>query len=241
MRILMVGCEYTGTTTLAVEISKWIERVVGGVIHGGLAFHDHFKGVEAGHIGTEGPKELSEEDLKDYFSWSDRHRQSYKHYLMTYHVQETFIKVDPHHLMIGMHIDDEIFGMRYLGYDEGGKPGFFRLMSIHTESKIMEHGPDTILMLVKASPEVVRKRMRDNPHPHGMLKDGDVEDVLAQFEDLYEKSNVGVLGRRFILDTSNATIEETMAEFVEKITPHLSRTDQLRIMTRSNILATIDS
>ena len=240
MNILMVGCEYTGTSTLAVEISKWAERVVGGAIHGGLSFHDHFKGVEAGHIGTEGPKELTEEDLKDYLSWSDKHRQSYKHYLMTYHVQETFLSVDPHHLMIGMHIDDEIFGLRYLGYDEGDNPGFFRLMSIHTEAKIMEHGSDTILILVKASPEVVRNRMRDNPHPHGMLKDEDIEDVLAQFEDLYEKSNIGILGRRFVLDTSDMSVDQTMTEFVEKLSPLLSRTDQLRVMTRRNILDTID-
>ena len=240
MNILMTGCEYTGTSTLAVEISKWTERVIGGMIHGGLGFHDHFKGVEAGHIGPDGAKELSEEDLKDYLSWSDRHRQSYKHYMMTYHVQETFLKTDPHHLMIGMHIDDEIFGMRYLGYDEGGKPGFFRLMSIHTEAKIMESGPDTILVLVKASPQVVRQRMRDNPHPHGMMKDEDVEDILAQFEDLYEKSNLGAQGKRFVLDTSNSTVEETMAEFAEKIGSLLSRSDQLRVMTRKNILATID-
>ena len=41
MRLLLIGCEYAGTTTLAVEMSKWMERVVGGAIHGGLAFHDH--------------------------------------------------------------------------------------------------------------------------------------------------------------------------------------------------------
>jgi hypothetical protein len=39
------------------------------------------------------------------------------------------------------------------------------------------------------------------------------------------------------LDTSEATVEETMREFVEKIEPHLSQADRLRIQTRATLRA----
>ena len=111
MRLLMVGSEYAGTTTLNIEISKWIDRVIGGAVHGGLGFHDHFKLVEGG------PPEPSKEEIEESLSWSAHHRQGYKHYVMTYHLAHAFFS-DPHHLLIGMHFDDEVYGPRYFGYGE---------------------------------------------------------------------------------------------------------------------------
>jgi hypothetical protein len=230
MKILMMGCEYSGTTTLAIEISKWIERVVGGAIHGGLSFHDHFKLIDDGHVGPGGPRAVSEDDRKESLAFSGRHRQSYKHYMMTYHTQPTFF-ADPHHLMIGMHFDDEVYGPKYLGYGQD-QADFLHRLSNHFELKILEYGPDTILIQVKASPEAVRRRMRESPHPRALVQESDVEEILARFEALYQASNVGTLGRRFVLDTSSASVEETMAEFVEKIKSRLSDTDRLRILSR---------
>ena len=233
MKILMIGCEYAGTTTLAVEMSKWMERVVGGAIHGGLAFHDHHKLAEAGHVGVKGPPESRPEDEAENLGFSARHRQSYKHYLMSYHLASAFFN-DPHHLMIGMHIDDEIYGPKFLGYGED-QAGLLRKLSVHSEHKMLEYGEDIILILVKASPEVIARRMRESPHEHEMLKEEDIEEVLGKFEDLYKKSHLGTLGRRFVLDTSTSTVEETMAEFADKIKMRMSNTDQLRILTRRKL------
>ena len=38
MRLIIVGCEYTGKTTLSEEIIKWTKNKLGG----GRSFHDHF-------------------------------------------------------------------------------------------------------------------------------------------------------------------------------------------------------
>ena len=38
MRLILVGCEYAGKTTLAEEIVAWTGRTMGG----GRVFHDHF-------------------------------------------------------------------------------------------------------------------------------------------------------------------------------------------------------
>jgi hypothetical protein len=72
-----------------------------------------------------------------------------------------------------------------------------------------------------------------------VLRDDDVDDVLAQFDDLYTGSHVGTLGRRFVLDTSEATVEETMAEFVENMARLMPESDRLRMMTRNIILDTV--
>ena len=39
MRLILNGCEYAGTTTLAGSISKWATELMGGI----LGFHDHWK------------------------------------------------------------------------------------------------------------------------------------------------------------------------------------------------------
>jgi len=163
MKILMIGCEYSGTTTLAIEISKWIDEVVGGTIHGGLSFHDHWKIVEGGHIGKDGAKERDREEDLEHINFSHRHRQGYHHYLLSYHSAPAFFN-DPHHLMIGMHIDDAIYGPRYFGYGGEGKYADRRILSDEVETAIMKHQPDTVLVLLKASPDVIRQRMKANPH-----------------------------------------------------------------------------
>ena len=90
----------------------------------------------------------------------------------------------------------------------------------------MEVAPDTVLVLVKASPEVIARRMRENPHREGLLQEKDIEHVLEAFEEEYERS---FIRRRFVLDTSTATIDETLAEFVEKYQPFFSNADLLRL------------
>ena len=53
MRLVLVGCEYTGKTTLAAEVGRWLESSMGG--HGGGG-HDHFTIPSIAH------RELSEEE-----------------------------------------------------------------------------------------------------------------------------------------------------------------------------------
>jgi len=235
MKILMIGCEYSGTTTLAVEISKWIDEVVGGTIHGGLSFHDHWKIVEGGHIGKDGAKERDREEDLEHINFSHRHRQGYHHYLLSYHSSPAFFN-DPHHLMIGMHIDDEIYGPKFKGYGED-QSGTLRLLSRHFERDILSVGPDTVLVLVKASPDVIRNRMKKSPHKYPLIKDQDVETVLSQFEYHFKQSRVGSLGRKIVLDTSELSASEALKEFVVKIEPHLTDEDRLRILTRGNMFA----
>ena len=55
--------------------------------------------------------------------------------------------------------------------------------------------------------------------------------MLQRFEDEYHLS---ILRHKFVLDTSEATPEETLAEFQRRIAPFLSDGDRLRLLMRGS-------
>ena len=96
----------------------------------------------------------------------------------------------------------------------------------HYEEQILELAPDTILVLVTASPDAIRQRMKDNPHLQGAVQDADVERVLERYEEEYADS---LLTRKTRLDTTSATIQESTDEIVEKIAALMTDKDSQRI------------
>ena len=58
----------------------------------------------------------------------------------------------------------------------------------------------------------------------------DIGHILAAFEEQYESS---LIRNKFALDTSEATVEQTLGQFVEQVEPFLADTDRLRMLTRS--------
>ena len=98
----------------------------------------------------------------------------------------------------------------------------------------MEEAPDTVLILLTASAEVIAQRMHDNPQPRGVLQEKDIEYVLQRFEEEYQGS---LIRRKFTLDTTTATVEETLAEFAEQIELYLSDADRLRMLAHQALHA----
>lgn len=98
------------------------------------------------------------------------------------------------------------------------------------ERAMMELAPDVVLVLVKASPEVIARCMKECPHANTPLEVKDIKHVLARFEEECEGS---ALLHKITLDTSTATVEETVREFADVIEPHLTDTDRSRILTHS--------
>jgi thymidylate kinase len=93
----------------------------------------------------------------------------------------------------------------------------------------MREAPHSILLLLKASPEVIRQRMKDDPHEYQVVRDGDVETVLERFEERFDASGIR---RKLTLDTTSATVEETLAEFDAQIQQYLTDSDRQRILTK---------
>ena len=224
MRLILVGSEYAGKTTLADEIVKWRNRVMGPPTPLGIVeYHDHFTLPWVGHWD-----EIPEDDLKKFMDLGPELKEMFSRYQFSYHLSDQLYR-DTDHILIGFHIEEAVYAPRYYGYGAPGQYGDRSAGARHLEVEIMEKGPDTVLVLVKASAQVIRERMRTNPHARTVLKEEDVDPVLEEFE-VHQRHSL--LRNKFTLDTSEATVAETVGEFVQKIEPHLSVADRLRIQTR---------
>ena len=211
MRLILIGCEYAGKTTLANKITKWLKETTGG----GRTFHDHF---------TIPPSELPEAEQAEFLRMSPQLQAMFQRYARDYHLNAPFYS-DPDHLLVGFHIEEAVYAPLYYSYGGSSNPS---TAARSMDKRILEQAPDTVLILLKATPEVIAKRMRENPHQYGVLQEKDIEYVLQRFEEEHQRS---LLFREFVLDTTSATVEETLAEFSARVDPHLTETDRLRMMT----------
>ena len=211
MRLILIGAEYAGKTTLANAITAWLKETTGG----GRTFHDHF---------TIPPAELPEAEEQEFLRMSPELQAMYQRYSQEYHLLPSFY-ADSDHMLVGFHIEEAVFAPLYYSY---GDSDDFSAAARAMEHRIIKQAPDTVLILLKASPDVIAKRMRETPHKHLVLKEQDIEHVLQRFEEEYEQS---LLDRKFVLDSTSATVAETLAEFAARIDPFLSQSDRLRMMT----------
>lgn len=244
MRLILVGCEYSGTSTLSYLIGKWAKEATGDQ----FGFHDHWQIPHVSHPdvpdGTTRDEMIdaflagngidpsltghTDEENEAFLAMSPKQQEAFQRYHMEYHIADTFYE-DPHHNQIGFHINEAVYAPIYYGYGGPGEYADRSTFARRIEAEIMHKAPDTVLILVKASADAVKERMKANPHPFGLVKEGDVEKVQAAFEDHSEHS---WLRHKFEIDTTNSTPEESLYEFAEKIEGHLIDTDRAKIMFR---------
>ncbi len=220
MRLILVGCEYAGKTTLANEIVKWIDSTMGGA----RGFHDHF---------TIPSSELTAEDQDQFMALSSRLKEMFQRYIIEYHLQPSFYS-DPDHNMTGFHIEEAVYAPLYYGYGGKGEYAERTTLARAVEKTIMKEAPDTVLILITASAEVIAQRMQENRQPLGVLQEQDIEYVLQRFEEEYQAS---LIRRKFSLDTTTATVEETLSEFADQIELYLSDADRLRMLAHQALHA----
>jgi hypothetical protein len=72
--------------------------------------------------------------------------------------------------------------------------------------------------------------MKDDPHQNAVLREKDIEHVLQRFQEEFDKS---LISNKFSIDTSTATVDESLAEFVEKIDPFLNDADRTCILVEN--------
>ncbi len=218
MRLILVGCEYAGKTTLVSQIKQWIERTMGPT----RGFHDHF---------TVPMSDVSEKEQEQFLSLSPRLQEMFQRYMIEYHLQPAFYSY-PDHLLVGFHIEEAVYAPLYYGYGREGEYTGRTTYARNREKDIMEAVPDTVLILIRAEAQVIAKRMRENAHPRGVVQEKDIPHVLQRFEEECQSS---LIGNQFALDSTTATVEETLKEFVAQIEPYLTDTDRLRILTRRTL------
>ncbi len=229
MNIYLIGCEYAGKTTLAGEIMEWADQHMGGTRH----FHDHF---------TIPSSELSPEAAESYRHAHPQLKEMTQRYVLSYHISPEMYAGHRDANLMGHAIEEAVYAPLYYGYGGKDSQAPFRSpegqrtqMARAMEERMLERAPGTVLALLKAEPEVICQRMLDNPNTaegeptRGVVQDEDVEHVLQRFEEEFEWS---MIGNKVVLDTTAATVAETVAEFLEKLEPYLSESDLRRRVTR---------
>lgn len=205
MRLIVIGCEYTGKSTLIGGLAKW-----GG--EQGIRFHldDHFT--------IPGEQHLGEEDKEMMVALTPTIKERFQRFQIYYHIH--LLHKYQHIILGGFHIEEAIYGPLY--YYPPRQVTYVREAEAEMPS-------DTILTLLTASPEVIAKRMEEEPHEYNVIKKEDIPMLLNRFAEEFGQSK---LRRKFQLDTTNLTSEELLEEFLYSVVAHLNTEDLLRILVR---------
>ena len=221
MRLLLAGCEYSGTTTVAHAIDEWMSENMGTRFS---LIHEHWKIPHtSGH-----PDNTTSEEQEWLLAATPKFKEMHQRHSLYYHTQVS--TYTPHNggdgMVVGGHIDDAVYAPLYFGYGEKGH-NFDRELVMHqVEKTILYFTNDTVVVHITADTDVIKQRMKDDPHENGIVQPEDVDKVKKRFAELVDWS---LLGNKISIDNSGALVD-TMAQFVAKMEPLFTDTDRSRIL-----------
>ena len=135
MRLILVGCEYAGTTTLAEEIVKWRDRVMGPPTPLGIVtYHDHFTPPWFDHWDG-----IPEEDLKKYMDLGPVLKEMFTRYQFAYHLSPQLYR-DSDHILIGFHIEEAVYAPSTTATDARGSTATVRAWRAASRRKSSSKG-----------------------------------------------------------------------------------------------------
>jgi len=103
------------------------------------------------------------------------------------------------------------------------------------DAEVNELMPDMIFVLMKASAETIKNRVKEgkspfpNRHQHTYFDVKDTEIVLERFDEQFEKS---LITNKFILDTTADTVDESLQQFKQQIKPFIFSKDRIRLLNK---------
>ncbi|MGA1199623.1 MAG: hypothetical protein ACO36I_24270 [Candidatus Latescibacterota bacterium] len=207
MRVIVVGCEYSGVSTLIDGLYKWGQKH--GIQH---HLDDHFTIPDAFH--------LTDEEQQGMLDMLPGIKERFQRFQIVYHVH--LMHKFEHVLMGGFHIEEMVYGPRY----------YYPGKNIQIREYEVDLPKDTLLVHLHARPDVIRKRMADAPHPHSLVPSEDVEVILAHFKD---EVRLSWIQRKFDIDTSDLSPEQLLECFLKRSVPYLNASDgNTRILIESD-------
>jgi len=216
MRLLLAGCEYAGTTTVAHAIDDWMSENIGARFS---LIHEHWKIPHtSGH-----PDNTSSEEQAWLLAATPTFKEMHQRHSLYYHTQvSTYNGGDG--MVVGGHIDDAVYAPLYFGYGEK-RYNFDRELVMHqVEKTIIHFTNDTVVVHITADTDVIKQRMKDDPHENGIVQSDDED--KKRFEDLVDWS---LQGNKISIDNSGALVD-TVVQFVAKMEPYFTDTDRSRIL-----------
>ena len=220
MRIIIAGCEYSGTTTLAFALDEWLFKKMGTRFP---LIHDHWKLPDtSGHPQSD----MSDAERAQVLALSPELKEMTQRHSLYYHIQANSWN-GPDWLAVGLHIDDGVYGPMYYGYGADGAAHDRKVVGRQVEDSILKFAPDMMLVHVKADADTIARRMEEDPRPNSPLKREDIPAVLQAYEDAAARS---ALRRKITLDTSEGFVFHVMQEFERQALPHLTHRDMTRML-----------
>lgn len=220
MRLIIIGCEYTGKTTLARAVQQWIKETMGEQL---VMVHDHF----LPDVGEGAPGRFTaEEESEEFFKLKPFALEKYMRYMIHYHLGDHFYS-DNDHIVVDWYYADAVYAPLYFGYGGHGQYADRHRMARHHDMEVAKLAPDTVLVHLTASPEVIRQRMQAAPRSRSRFRDEDIEQVLERYQEEFAST---LLRRHFTIDTSATTPDELRAQFLTKMQGHITPADHTRIL-----------
>ena len=203
MRIIAIGCEYSGVTTLLDGLHDWgQERSVD--------FHmdDHFTIPDAYH--------LSDQEQRAMLDMLPAIKERFQRFQIVYHVR--LINNYQHILLGGFHLEEEVYGSLYYYPD---------LTVSDTRKYESEMPDDAILVHLHARPEVIAQRLEQVPHPHTLINPDHIPMLLDRFAAEYRASWIK---HKLEIDTSDLTPSDLLSTFFKEANPHFNTRDALLLL-----------
>ena len=206
MRVIAVGCEYSGVTSLLNGLRDWGAKR-------GLHFHldDHFSIPDRYHLGPEEQQVMA--NLPPVL------KERFQRMQLVYHIRVA--NRHEHCLLGGFHIEEGIYGPLYYYPD---------LASEDKRQYEVEMPADAILVHLTARPEVIGARMSSDRHDFNLIREADVDDLLERFKREYAAS---WLNHKIEIDTSELTPRQLLDTYLERVKPHLNTRDMLSVIAES--------
>ena len=234
MRLLVIGCEYAGKTTLARHVSRWMIDSMGLPY---VRWHDHFvvprldrhlivhAGANAPVVGKDESDLNTAEDEEQILSLRPMVLEQLQRHNVWRHLHPDVFREEDS-LFVNHYYAEAVYAPLYYGYGEPGsfadRPGRARAW----DRELLLRAPDTVLVLVECAPRLIRERMGLGRRPRCILRERDVERVTTLFREQFEAS---LIPAKFSLDTSDASADEVFAAFQRRMEPSLTDVDRRRL------------
>ena len=239
MRLVVIGCEYAGKTTLARGVAERVSAGSGSAVR----VHDHWvppgiwdqdpatcyvigpDGVLPERSRYRGPggaerdrlASLRAADVRALSPWLlEQHQRAmvWRHLHPNIHEEVGELGPVAHSIQVDFYYAEAVYAPLYYGY---GGPGAFDdrdRRAREWDERLMAIAPDTVLVHVKATAEEIERRMAAAPRADSVLKSGDAERVLRRYAEQFDAS---LVGRKIEVDTTGSTPEQALDELLRGI------------------------
>ena len=223
MFIILVGCEYSGTSTISKSLKPELKKILGSEFD----IHDHWKlpNIEC-YPQYSKQYVLNKTDKSHISQFTPKLKEMLQRQSLVYHLPEPKVSIDK--IYVGYHFDDTVYAPIYFDYGGPKEPqgGPRTKYARYIEKEIIKSYPDTILIHLTASKESILERMKNTPHENQIIAQGDIDLITEQFQLEFDKS---LLQNKITIDNTGQSIKQTTSVVMEGILSYCTPEDLARL------------